>query len=76
MKMGRFNPYCYWSYLLTCYRNEIIELLENEFQSLLLLVLSFNVVIMVGLVMFLIGFSSFNPYCYWSYLLTKRKKEI
>ena len=66
-----FNPYCYWSYLLTITKVEenIIYMKNISFQSLLLLVLSFNNIIMPGGIE--IEGKSFNPYCYWSYLLTK-----
>ena len=39
-----FNPYCYWSYLLTKALHKFTEVEgERAFQSLLLLVLSFNI---------------------------------
>ena len=69
-----FNPYCYWSYLLTKEKKVNIKIVKNEkFQSLLLLVLSFNIdKAMEKGQNFGLGF---NPYCYWSYLLTKIKYD-
>ena len=46
----RFNPYCYWSYLLTLNYEDVYRTLYNTI--------------------------SFNPYCYWSYLLTLEKISL
>ena len=69
-----FNPYCYWSYLLTYTEEEVVEYGERW--------LGFNPycywsylltydISMYTVDNFISNFG-FNPYCYWSYLLTEK----